>query len=65
MGLIALVYLVDRSAGEDVELVGVGGLDTRENFVISGGADHSGVVTGELRLREEALRGLWKVKGRF
>ena len=47
--------LFNRGAGEDVELVRVGRRDAGEDFVIGGGTDHGGVVTGELRLGEENL----------
>lgn len=40
-------------AGEDVEMVGVDWLDAGKDFVISGGADHSGVVAGKFRSGEE------------
>ncbi len=47
--------LFDRGAGKDVKGVRVGGLNAGEDFVISGGANHSGIVAGELRVGEEEI----------
>ena len=44
--------IVDRNAGVDIESIGVGGGDARDDFVVGSGGDHGAVVAGELRLGE-------------
>ena len=53
LGLLDLLVLLDGGAGEDVEVVGVGGGDARCDFVVGGGADHGGVVAAEGFIGEE------------
>ena len=47
--------LLNRGAGQNIERIGVGRLDAGLNFIVGGGADHSGVVAREFRSREEGI----------
>lgn len=45
--------LFDRRTRENIELVGINGLDVGKDFVVSSGTDHGGIITGEFWCREE------------
>ncbi len=48
---------MDIDARGNVEVVGVGGLDAGENFVIGGSGNHGGVIASEFGVREKQAGG--------
>lgn len=58
-------FLLDGGARGDAEVVWIGGLDAGLNLKEGGGANHSGIIAGEARLREEnwAICSLRRLEG--